>query len=80
MSKPRHSLVQRLKVWLRLRENEYDTGSPGPERPMTGIGPNAKIKAMYADYLDVQRAKAARADYEANGGVPLDDLKAELKK
>jgi hypothetical protein len=37
MSEPDYSLLQRIKIWLGLRDNEYDTGKPGPSRPLTGL-------------------------------------------
>lgn len=36
-SQPDNSWLQWLKIKLGLRDNEYDTATPGPERPMTGV-------------------------------------------
>ncbi len=34
---PDYSWLQWIKIKLGLRDNEYDTATPGPERPMTGL-------------------------------------------
>jgi hypothetical protein len=31
------SFLQRTKVWFQLRDNEFDTATPGPSRPVIGI-------------------------------------------
>ncbi len=36
-SNPDYSWLQWFKIKLGLRDNEYDTATPGPSRPMTGI-------------------------------------------
>ena len=37
MSKPDYSWLQWIKIKLGLRDNEYDTATPGEPREMTGI-------------------------------------------
>jgi len=37
MAEPNYSWLQWIKIKLGLRDNEYDTATPGPERPMTGL-------------------------------------------
>lgn len=36
-SAPDYSWLQWIKIKLGLRDNEYDTGTPGKPRPLTGI-------------------------------------------
>ena len=46
MTEPDYSWLQWLKIKLGLRDNEYDTAKPGPERPMTGILTQAIVNRL----------------------------------